>query len=140
MTNEYTKIKDAIVAKLNMLTKIKHVYPYEKGELDGYPAITIFSAEYIPSQLTTQHDVDVYIFTLHLYQEMDSEGTQAGTAEQIVDDALVELIQTFQTDPQIADTCDNCTVSAQKGWVDREVLNRAGVVTLTVTKIMQTSV
>lgn len=140
MTNEYKIIKDAIVAKLNTLTKIKHVYPYEKGELEGYPAITIFSAEYIPSQLTTQHDVDLYIFTLHLYQEMKSDNVQADDAEQIVDDALVEIIQTFQADPQISDTCDNVTVSAQKGWVDREVLNRAGIVTLTVTKIMQTSV
>lgn len=138
MTNNYKIIRDAIVAKLQALTTLKYVYPYEKGELEGYPAATIYSATYVPAQTTTQHDIDVYEFTVHIYQEQQSDNTTPAQAEEIVDAAMVEIIQAFQQDPQISLTCDNCTLACQKGWVDREMINRAAVVTITATKLVQT--
>lgn len=140
MNDTYSAIKTAILAKLNSLSKPKHVYGYEKGELDGYPAITLFSSEYNPLQFTTQHDKDTYVFTLNVYQEMQSDNTTPEDAEAIVDALLVEVIQAFQEDPTLDGACENLTVAAQKGWVDREIINRAAVVTITAEKVVNVDI
>lgn len=140
MTNNFKLIKDAIKAKLLTLTKLKFVYAYEKGDLSGFPSVSIYSAEYNPVQTTTQHDKDEYNFVIHLYQEMTGNGTNGKTpaqAEDIVDEAMVDIIQAFQLDPQLGGLCDNLTISAVKGWVDREVIDRACVFTIKAEKIVE---
>jgi len=134
MVNHYTTIRTAIIAKLNALTGVKYVYTHEQGELAGYPAISIYSSQYSPAVLTNQHDYDEYVFTVHLYQEMVSENTTAEQAEVIVDNIMVALMQAFQSDYTLGGACDDLTISAQKGWVDREMINRACVFNIAVRK------
>lgn len=139
MQDNFSIIKAAIVAKLGTLTKPKYVYAYEKGELEGYPAITVYSSEYNPVPLSTDHDTDTYIFTLHVYQEQQSENTDPSEAETIVNALVTEVVQAFQQDQQLGNTCDNIGITVQMGWTDREIINRAAVIMLTVNKAVQTS-
>lgn len=129
MIDSFNEAKTAIVQKLQGLTKIKYVYGYEKGDLSGFPAVTIYSSEYNPQPYDTASDQDVYIFTIHLYQEMDVENP--ADAETKVDNALVEIMQAFQTDYTLGGVVDCLYLSAQKGWVSREMINRAAVIKIT---------
>ncbi len=138
MNDNFSTIKAAIVTKLRTLTKPKYVYAYEKGELEGYPAITVYSAEYNPVPLSTNHDIDTYVFTLHVYQEQQSEVTKAEDAEEIVNALVTEVVQAFQQDQQLGNTCDNIGITVQMGWTDREIINRAAIIQLTVNKAVQT--
>lgn len=137
MNDHYAIIKAAIITKLQTLTKPKYIYAYEKGELEGYPAITVYSAEYNPVPLTTAHDLDTYIFTLHIYQEQQSDNTTAEEAETITNQVVTEVVQAFQQDQQLGNVCDSIGIATQMGWTDRELINRAAVITLTVIKAVQ---
>jgi hypothetical protein len=134
MVNNYALIEAAVVAKLNTIDGVKYVYAYEKGQLEGYPAVSVFSAEYNPAQVTNQHDEDEYIFTVNLYQEMQSENTTPAQAEVIVNALMVKIMQAFQVDYTLGSKCDNLNVRAVKGWTDREIADRACVFTITVKK------
>lgn len=133
MTNNFATIQSAIIAKLQALTKLKFVYAYEKGSLEGYPAITVYNSEYSASWETNSQDRDKYVFTLHLYQEMKQK--TPANAEQIIDEALVEVIQAFQSDFTLSGAVDIMTIRATKGWASREVESRVAIITLTLEKL-----
>jgi uncharacterized protein YdeI (YjbR/CyaY-like superfamily) len=133
MTNQFSIISSAVLAKLQALTKFKYVYAYEKGVIEGYPAITIFNSEYSADWADTQNDLDKYVFTIHIYQEMDKK--TPAEAEQIINDALVECFQSFQSDYTLGGKVDIMTIRATKGWVNRETTNRVAVITLSLQKL-----
>lgn len=131
MTNYFIQAKNEIKSILESISSIKYVYSYEKGQLEGYPTATIYSAEYNPEWQTTNRDKDVYTFTIHLYQEMTEDNKGAEDAESIVDSALVEIMQAIQQDFTLDGKIEKATVSAVKGWTSRELPNRAAVITVT---------
>lgn len=133
MTNQFATISLAVLAKLQALTKMKYVYAYEKGQIEGYPAITVYGSEYSAEWADTTNDLDTYIFTIHIYQEM-KQRTPA-EAEQIINDALVECFQAFQSDYTLGGKVDLMSIRATKGWANREAENRVAVVYLTVKKL-----
>ena len=139
MTNDFILAKNAIKAKLDEISNVKYVYTYEKGLLEGYPAVTIYSAEYNPEWISTEHDKDTYIYTIHLYQEMSADNKGASKAEGLVDNALVAILQAFQQDYRLGGVVDKLTISAKKGWTDRELVNRAGVITIVCQKLVKIS-
>ena len=137
MTNDFILAKNAIKTILDGITNLKYVYSYEKGELAGYPGVTIYSAEYNPDWATADRDRDVYIYTIHLYQELSGENRGAEEAEGIVDDALVAIIQAFQQNYRLNGTVDKLTIKATKGWTNREMPDRAAVITITCEKLVK---
>lgn len=133
MINQFAIVSAKILTKLQALTKTKFVYAYEKGQIEGYPAITVYGSEYYAEIEDNMVDRDTYVFTLHLYQEQEVK-TPAET-EQIINDALVECFQAFQSDFTLGGTVDIMKLKAVKGWVNREVVNRVAVITLTLSKL-----
>ena len=133
MTNQFAAVSAKVLAKLQGLTKMKYVYAYEKGAIEGYPAATVFGAEYSAEWEDNVYDRDSYIFTIHIYQEFDIK--TAENAEQIIDAALTEAIQAFQVDYTLGGTVDIMKIKATKGWVNRESTNRVAVITLSCQKL-----
>lgn len=133
MTNQFSIISGKIITKLQALTKTKFVYAYEKGQIEGYPAITVYGSEYYSEIEDNVNDRDTYVFTLHLYQEQEAK--TPAEAEQIINDALVECFQAFQSDFTLGGSVDIMKLKATKGWVNREVVNRVAVITLTLSKL-----
>jgi hypothetical protein len=133
MTNHFSTISSAILTKLQALTKLKYVYAYEKGQIEGYPAVTVYNSEYSAEWADTANDLDTYVFTMHIYQEMDLKAPDL--AETIVNDALVELFQAFQADYTLGGKVDMMSIKASKGWTSREAVNRVAVVYLTLKKL-----
>lgn len=133
MTNQFATISSAVLAKLQALTKMKYVYAYEKGQIEGYPAITLYNSEYSAEWADTANDLDKYVFTIHIYQEFEVK--TASDAETIINDALVECFQAFQSDYTLGGKVDIMNIKATKGWVSRENINRVAVITLTLQKL-----
>lgn len=134
MKNEFSTISAKVIEKLQSLEKTKFVYAYEKGALEGYPAITVYLSEYSSEWADNKNDIDNYTFVLHLYQEQSS--TNPEIAEEIVNDALVECFQAFQEDFTLGGTVDIMSIKATKGWVNREAVNRVAVITLSLKKLI----
>jgi hypothetical protein len=134
MTDNFTATKNAVLAKLQGLTKLKYVYAYEKGEKPGFPTCTLYGSEYIADWTTNFHDLDTYVFTIRVYQEMATRGAES--AEAIIDNALIELIQAFQTDYTLGGKIDKMSIRARKGWVTAETENRIAEITLTTSKLV----
>ena len=133
MTSDFIAVKNKIKEKLEGI--LTYVYAYEKGLLEGYPCATIYSAEYNPEWITTDYDEDVYVYTIHLYQELSSDHKGAESAENIIDEKITSIVQAFQTDYTLGGLVKKVSISATKGWTDREMIDRAGVITITCKKL-----
>ena len=136
MTDNFILVKNKIKTMLESITDLKYVYGYPKGELSGYPVATIYSAEYNPEWVDTTRDKDIYRFTIHLFQEISATGQGAEQAERITDKVLVKIVQKFQTDYILEGLVDKVSISAVKGWTDREVPNRVAVISIITTKLV----
>lgn len=132
MIDNLITVKNKIIDYLEDIDGLNVIHGYVKGELTGYPAILVYSAEYKPEWADTKDDIDTYVFTLHLLQEI-KERTPA-EAERIVDDLLVRIVQKFQVNFTLEGVCDKIKVRAIKGWTDRETPNRAATITLEASK------
>lgn len=133
MTPAMATVKAAVLAKLQALTKLKYVYQYEKGAIEGFPAATLYLAEYSADWVTNRHDKDIYTFTINLYQEIKNQ--TPAQAEPIMDAALTELIQAFQADWNLGGAVDAVHVRASCGWTLKDVDTRVAVVKLTCEKL-----
>lgn len=134
MIDNLITVKEKILDYLEDIDGLNVIHGYVKGELTGYPAILVYSAEYNPEWADTTNDIDKYVFTLHLLQEI-KERTPAD-AERIVDELLVKIVQVFQVNYTLGGTCDKITVRATKGWTDREAPNRAATITVEASKLV----
>lgn len=133
MIDNLSTMKTAILSILQSVQNLTVVYGYEKGELPSYPAATIYSAEYNPEWADTTSDRDTVIFTIHLYQEIDNQTPEK--SETIVDNMLTKIVQGLQANYTLSGACDIMRVRAVKGWINREVTNRAATITVALTKL-----
>lgn len=133
MIRNLSLIKAKLLAHLNAVDGLTVAYGYEKGQLPSYPAATIYSAEYNPVWADTSGDRDVITFEIRIYQEINIQDPE--TAETIVDNVLEKIVQALQADYTLGGTCDRIEIRATKGWVSREVQDRAATITVITEKM-----
>jgi len=140
MIDYFSAAKAAIISKLQGLTKVNtnFIFGYEKGELGGYPAITITGQEYYAKYGDTCSDAETYVFELKIWQErgdVDKGLKTASQTETIIDDALVEVMQSLQQDFTLGGVIDKMELSATKFYSDREIMMRGAFIKITCSKL-----
>ncbi len=133
----YSDIKNAIIAKLQAITGIEKIYGYEKGDLDGFPAVTVTLAGIEAPILDNVSDSRRYDFRIKLFQEMEDDGVGAEESESRVEALIDTLIGTFEDDYRLGGLAYNTSLKVEMGYSDRGPSMRVFEMTLEVYTVYQ---
>ena len=131
---DYLEIKNKIISKIEKIKQVKLVYSYEKQDLGGYPAVVILGFNVNDIIEDTITNLREYIFKVRVFQEI--KGVKPSKAEEIIDNLIDILMDTFATDFTLGGTCEGCWVSAGLGWIDRETEMRVYDLEVTAKKLV----
>lgn len=115
----YSTIKAAIKTHLEAITGIQHVYGYEKGNLDGFPAATLTLSEIECNYESTAEDERKYSFKIRVYQEMDDDGVGASTAETTIEALIDTILEKFEDDYTLSGNCHRVNIKGVHAYTER---------------------
>jgi len=97
-------VKNAIVSKLQGISKIQQVYTYPETNLEGYPAAIVVPSDNESDYQTVSENQRDYGFIIALYVTLkDGTGTPQNAYDTMYD-LYDDVINTFDTDPYLTGT------------------------------------
>jgi len=89
-------LRNRLATKLKTISSIQEVHTYPTEEFGGFPAAVIASARMDSAFETTNENKRTYIFTIYLFQELESKG--ANQARRIIEGVCDDVIEALDED------------------------------------------
>lgn len=89
-------LRDKLKSKLERVSSIQEVHSFPTEEFGGFPAAVVASARMESEFETTTENKRTYIFTVYLFQELESQG--ANKARQIIEETADDVIEALDED------------------------------------------
>jgi hypothetical protein len=128
----HSTLKSAIKTKLEAITGIKHIYGYEKGNLDGYPAAVLTCDSVQCDFESTNEDMRIYTFKIRVYQEMDEDNAGASEAEDRIENLIDTMLAAFSDDWDLSGNAAKVNIKGALAYSDRGLNMRVFEMTLDV--------
>lgn len=101
----FAVIRDKIETKLGTITSIQEVKDYPTEQFNGFPAAMVTSTRNEAELETTIHNKRIYVFTVFLLQEIESQGESQ--ARKIIEGVVDDVIKSFDEDYKLSGLQDD---------------------------------
>lgn len=101
-------IKNAIVAKINGVSHLRHVYSYNTAKPEGYPFATVVfesgTGDFADFSASSKRNLRNHVFSVRVFVERDEASFGPDKAERISTESLDEILTAFDMDCTLSGT------------------------------------
>jgi len=95
----FSVIRDKIETKLGTISSIQEVKDFPSGNFSGFPAAMVTTTRNEAEFETTMENKRIYVFTVFLLQEIESQGESS--ARKIIEGVVDDVIKSFDEDERL---------------------------------------